>query len=89
MEAKLVLHTSFAAVERGEWDEALRITHEAQETPGAETDVFARGILLTRAIILARRGAVAEARAAIAASGFDESDEPAAAVAGARGGARG
>jgi hypothetical protein len=69
-----LLHTSFAAVERGDWDEALRITHEAQETPGAETDVFARGILLTRAVILARRGAVADARAAIAASGFDESD---------------
>jgi class 3 adenylate cyclase/tetratricopeptide (TPR) repeat protein len=69
-----LLHTSFAAVERGDWDEALRLTHEAEESPGAETDVFARGILLTRAVILARRGAVSEAREAIAASGFVESD---------------
>ena len=33
-----LLHTSFAAFERGDWDEALRITHEAEESPGAETD---------------------------------------------------
>jgi class 3 adenylate cyclase/tetratricopeptide (TPR) repeat protein len=69
-----LVHTAFTAVERGDWDEALRITHEAEESPGAETDMFARAILLTRALILARRGAVSEARAAIAASGFDESD---------------
>ena len=28
-----LLHTSFAALERGDWDEALRITHEAEEIP--------------------------------------------------------
>jgi ATP/maltotriose-dependent transcriptional regulator MalT len=69
-----LLHTSFTAVERGDWDEALRLTHEAEESPGAETDVFARGILLTRVVILARRGALVDAREAIATSGFDESD---------------
>jgi class 3 adenylate cyclase/tetratricopeptide (TPR) repeat protein len=68
-----LLHTSFAALERGDWDEALRLTYEAEETPGAESDLFARTILLTRANILARRGQIAAAREAIAAVGFDES----------------
>jgi class 3 adenylate cyclase/tetratricopeptide (TPR) repeat protein len=68
-----LLHTSFAALELGDWDEALRITYEAEETPGAESDLFARGILLTRANVLARRGAVGAAREAIEAAGFDES----------------
>jgi class 3 adenylate cyclase/tetratricopeptide (TPR) repeat protein len=68
-----LLHTSPAALERGDWDEALRITHEAEETPGAESDIFARAILLTRAVVLARRGQVAPARQAIEAAGFDES----------------
>jgi class 3 adenylate cyclase/tetratricopeptide (TPR) repeat protein len=66
------LHTSWAAFERGDWDEALRIILEAEESPGAETDMFTRAVLLTRASILARRGAVAEAREAIAASGFED-----------------
>jgi tetratricopeptide (TPR) repeat protein len=68
-----LLHTSFTAAEQGDWDEAMRITHEAEESPGAETDQFAHGgILLTRSIIFARRGEIDKARAAIAASGFDD-----------------
>ena len=67
-----LLHTSFTAVEQGDWDEAMRITHEVEESPGAETDHFARGILLTRSIIFARRGEVEKARAAIAGSGFED-----------------
>jgi len=68
-----LLHTSFAAVEQGHWDEALRITYEVSESPGAETDRFALGgILLTRSVILSRRGRIAEAKAAIAESGFDD-----------------
>jgi tetratricopeptide (TPR) repeat protein len=68
-----LLHTSFAALESGDWDGALQITYEAEDTPGAESDIFARGILLTRANVLSRRGSVAAARAAIEAAGFDES----------------
>ena len=67
------LHTSHAALERGDWDEAVRITRESAETPGAESDVFARTIMLTRAIVLARRGAIPAAREALAAAGVDES----------------
>ncbi len=68
-----LLHTSFTAAEQGDWDEAMRITYEAEESPGAETDHFARGgILLNRSIIFARRGESEKARAAIAASGFDD-----------------
>ena len=66
-----LLHTSHAALERGDWDEAVRITREAEETP--ESDIFARAILLTRGVVLARRGDVAGAREAIEAAGFDES----------------
>ena len=68
-----LLHTSHAANERGDWDEALRISRESQESPGAETDVFARSIMLTRAVVLARRGATGPAREALEAAGFDES----------------
>jgi tetratricopeptide (TPR) repeat protein len=67
------LHTSHAALERGDWDEALRITRESEDTPGAESDIFARAIMLTRAIVLARRGAIPAAREALEAAGFDES----------------
>jgi tetratricopeptide (TPR) repeat protein len=66
------LHTSHAALERGDWDEALRITRESEDTPGAESDIFARAIMLTRAIVLARRGAIPAAREALEAA-FDES----------------
>jgi class 3 adenylate cyclase/tetratricopeptide (TPR) repeat protein len=68
-----LLHTTHAALECGDWDESLRITREAEDTPGAESDFFARAVLFTRAIVLARRGATAAAHEAVEAAGFDES----------------
>jgi len=65
-------HTSYAALELGDWEEALRISYEVEESPGAGGDVFARGVLHTRAVVQARRGDVAAAARTMAAAGFDE-----------------
>jgi class 3 adenylate cyclase/tetratricopeptide (TPR) repeat protein len=65
-------HTSYAALELGDWDETLRISDEVADSPGAGVDVFARGVRLTRAVVEARRGDVAAAAATLAAAGFDE-----------------
>jgi len=65
-------HTSYAALELGDWDDAMRISHEAADSPGAGGDVFARGVLHTRAVIQARRGDPAAAAETLKAAGFDE-----------------
>ena len=68
-----LLHTSQSALECGEWEEALRITHEAEESPGAAGDMFARSILVTRAVVQARRGGVSAAADTLEAAGLDDS----------------
>jgi tetratricopeptide (TPR) repeat protein len=65
-------HASQAALELGDWDEVVRISHGVMESPGAGGDVFARGVLHTRAVVEARRSDVAAASATLAAAGFDE-----------------
>jgi tetratricopeptide (TPR) repeat protein len=65
-------HLSQGALEVGDWDETVRISYEVTESPGAGGDVFARGVLLTRAVVQARRGDVASATATLAAAAFDE-----------------
>jgi tetratricopeptide (TPR) repeat protein len=65
-------HTSYAALELGDWDDAMRISHEAADSPGAGGDVFARSVLHTRAVIQARRGDPAAAADTLKAAGFDE-----------------
>src|SRR6185437_11505395 len=67
-----LMHLSFAAFELGDWDTSLRLTAEAQESPGAAEDIFSHGIVLNRANVLARRGDVAAAREALESVGFDE-----------------
>jgi class 3 adenylate cyclase/tetratricopeptide (TPR) repeat protein len=68
-----LIHTSYAALEQGEWDDAMRITREAEESPGAADDAFARSTLLTRAVVQARRGDVSAAGATLTQAAFDES----------------
>jgi class 3 adenylate cyclase/tetratricopeptide (TPR) repeat protein len=68
-----LLHTSQSALEGGDWEEALRITYEAEESPGAAGDMFARSILITRAVVQARRGDLAAAAETLEAAGLDDS----------------
>jgi class 3 adenylate cyclase/tetratricopeptide (TPR) repeat protein len=67
-----LLHLAFSASEVGDWDETLKLAAEVAASPGAEGDVFAQGIVLNQASVLARRGQVAAAREAHASVGFDE-----------------
>jgi class 3 adenylate cyclase/tetratricopeptide (TPR) repeat protein len=68
-----LMHLAFLASELGDWDAALRHGEEATRTAGAEADVFAQGVVLTGATVLARRGQVAAAREMLESIRFDES----------------